>query len=152
MRGDNQPTRGHILVIEDNPSDQRLIEEAFAEAGSEIEFHWIESGGRAIELLREVTTNGSPSLPGLVMTDFNLSGGNGDELVEAIRTELALISLPVIMLTRSDDPENIARCYEAGANAYLHKPNEFDEWVSLAQTVEQFWFFHAGHVQIVPGD
>lgn len=148
----NQPTRDHILVIEDNPTDQRLIEESFAESGSELGFRSIGNGEEAVENLRELTTNESSSLPSLILMDFHLPGRNGDEIVEAIRTELALECLPVIMLTRSDDPENIARCHEAGANAYIQKPDEFDKWVGLAETVERIWFGPAVQAQTAPDD
>lgn len=141
-----------ILVIEDNASDQRLIEEAFTESGSELGVQAVDDGEVAVDLLRRFTSAKSSLLPGVVLLDLHLPGRNGDAVLETIRTELDLECLPVIVLTRSDNTEDIARCYQAGANAYLQKPAEFTDWISLAETVEQLWFTHARPPDICPPD
>lgn len=79
--------------------------------------------------------------------DLNLPGKDGCEVLEAIRDDPKLHSLPVIMLTSSGTSEDIARCYAARVNAYLTKPIDVDEFDSLVESVERFWF---GRVRFPP--
>lgn len=141
-----------ILVIEDNPSDQRLIEEAFTESRSELGIQTVGDGDVAVDLLRRLTSTGSSLLPDVVLLDLHLSGRNGDAVLDTVRTELGLECLPVIVLSCSDNAEDVALCYEAGANAYLKKPDGFTDWVSLAETVEHLWVEHARQPNICPPD
>lgn len=130
----------NILLVEDNPGDVRLIREAFKEAEKETEFHTITNGGEAIDFLTSQATDDSITPPDLVLLDLNLPGSDGCEVLESIRDTQQIQPLPVIMLTSSGANEDVIRCYDASANAYLTKPTNPDEFVALVKTVEQFWF------------
>ncbi|MFD1562029.1 response regulator [Haloarchaeobius amylolyticus] len=148
----NQSTTGSvsILLVEDNPGDVRLIQEAFRTAGFEPAFHTVVDGDAALEFLREGV--GSPSGPSvdLVLLDLNLPRTDGFEVLEAIKDEPELTSLPVIVLTSSEAPEDIVKSYELCANAYLTKPSNPDEFAELGQAVEAFWIDEAVLPSIFP--
>lgn len=128
-----------ILLVEDNPADIRLTREAFDAADTEIVLRSVTDGTDAIDLLtRRVTA--SASLPALALVDLNLPGEDGCTVLEAIRDDPRLKPLPVIVLTSSAASDDIERCYDAQANAYLTKPTDPDEFASLVESVERFWF------------
>lgn len=130
-----------ILLVEDNPGDVRLIQEAFKTTDRETTLHAITDGDDAMEFLTQQTTE--DSLPDLVLLDLNLPGKSGCEILRTIRDEPQLQHLPVIMLTSSRANEDVTRCYETGANAYLTKPDDMAAFSSLVETVERFWFERA---------
>jgi CheY-like chemotaxis protein len=78
--------------------------------------------------------------PGIVLLDLNLPGTDGREVLAAIKTDPALRSIPVVVLTTSTDERDIDRCYQAGANSYVHKPVDLDGFVRAVQRLKDFWF------------
>lgn len=128
-----------ILLIEDNPADVRLVEEAFASTDTGTTIRTVTTGAEAVDLL---TGDEEATLPDLVLLDLDLPGVRGVEVLEAIGDDPELRRLPVIVLTGSDDREDVATCYGSHANAYLTKPNDHAEFVSMAEAVERFWFEH----------
>ncbi|MFC6824624.1 response regulator [Halopelagius fulvigenes] len=141
--------RVEILLVEDNPGDVRLIREAFKAAGSETTLRPVTNGDDAIDRLRKRVTDESRTLPDIALVDLNLPRTDGCAVVESIRGDPRLRLLPVIMLTGSGDGEDVGRCYDASANAYLTKPTDPDEFVTLAEAVERFWF---EHVELPPDE
>ena len=129
-----------ILLVEDNPGDVRLTREAFRATDRETTFEVVTDGERAVEF---VSRSSDRSLPDLVLVDLNLPGRNGCAVIEAIREDPQLGCLPVIVLTSSRDEEDVARSYDARANAYLTKPTDPAEFVALARRIEEFWFDRA---------
>lgn len=130
----------HVLLVEDNPGDIRLIKEAFAAVEQDLSFRVIEHGDVAVTKLTEQSLDPTPDL---VLLDLNLPGTDGEEILETLRDDPDMGTLPVIILTGSDATEDVKRCYEAQANAYLTKPTGPTELTALAETVERFWFEHA---------
>jgi len=129
-----------ILLVEDNPGDARLTQEAFKEIDCETTIHIVTNGDDALKFLTQQGAYESASLPDFVLLDLNLPGKDGCDVLEAIRNDSQLRPLPVIMLTSSGASEDIARCYNARANAYLTKPTDPAEFIMLAEAVERFWF------------
>lgn len=129
-----------ILVIEDTASDRRLLQEAFSGADSDATLQSATNGDDAIDLLSRLKRKESTALPDLVLTDLNMPGRDGQAVVEAIRNELDLPSLPIVILSQSDNSDDVRRCYDAGANAFLTKPTDFEELVRIVQGAEAFWF------------
>lgn len=120
--------------------DIRLTQEAIKATDREVTLQAITHGDDAVEFFQQPTEG---SLPDLVLLDLNLPGQDGCEVLETIRGDSRLKLLPVIMLTRSEADEDIARCYDAQANAYLTKPTDPVEFRSLVERLEQFWFEQA---------
>lgn len=134
-----------VLLVEDNPADIRLTREAFDAADTGIVLHSVTDGTDAIDFLTRRA--GSASLPALALVDLNLPGADGCTVLEAIRDDPRLKPLPAIVLTSSAASDDIERCYDAQANAYLTKPTDPDEFASLVESVERFWF---DRVQLPP--
>ena len=128
-----------VLLVEDNPGDVRLIEEAFAEVDVKVTFHTATDGDEALSILRECQNDPSCPYPDLVLLDLNLPRVNGFDVLEAIRSESEYPPLPVIVLTGSEAEEDVRRSYQEFANAYLTKPAGPDEFVAMAEAVEDFW-------------
>ena len=126
-----------ILLVEDNPGDVRLLQEAVEQIDREVSLRVRTDGDEAVEAL--VRRDDDASLPDIVLLDLNLPGRDGEAVLEAIRGDAALEALPVLMLTSSTSPDDVTRCYDAKANAYLEKPTDPAEFGSLMKSVEQFW-------------
>lgn len=132
-----------ILLVEDNPGDVRLTEEALKQTERETELRVVTTGDEAVEYLTQSGAHESASRPDLAFLDLNLPERSGVEVLEALGEEPELQRLPVIVLTSSEDDEDIANCYGANANAYLTKPGDHDEFCAVVKTVERFWFERA---------
>lgn len=130
-----------ILLVEDNPGDARLTREAFAETDPETTLHVVGTGDEALDALSR--RDSDEPFPDLVLLDLNLPGLDGCEVLAEIRSTPDVQRLPVIVVTSSSAREDVERCYDAAANAYLTKPSDPAEFVSLAESIEGFWFDHA---------
>lgn len=128
----------NIFLVEDNPGDVRLVEEAFKMTDHEITLNVVTDGDTAVRELVEAEPDGSS--PDLVLLDLNLPGQDGCAVLDAIRKDSDIKSLPVLILSSSSADDDIARCYDAEANAYLTKPGNLAELTSMMKTVEDFWF------------
>jgi len=125
-----------ILHVEDNPDDIMLIALAFRKAGVAVQLESAVDGDKAIAALQ----NGlRASPPACVLLDIKLPFRSGLEVLEWIRTQPHLKRLPVIMLTSSNEPADINRAYDLGANSYLVKPPELEGLIELAKTIEHYW-------------
>lgn len=126
-----------ILLIEDNPGDIRLVKEAIKATGSETRIQTSTTGDAAIEFLMEHASE--TNYPDIVLLDLNLPGRDGCAVLDEIRDHSRLKRLPVLVLTSSQAEEDIVRCYDAKANAYLTKPSNTAALFELMEQVEQFW-------------
>ncbi|RKD97443.1 response regulator [Halopiger aswanensis] len=128
-----------ILLVEDNPGDVRLIQEAFKELPTEVTLCVVTDGDDALTLLQNRRAEAA-ALPDLVLLDLNLPRMGGLEFLEAIQDEPAFARLPVLVLTSSEAYEDVLESYELAANAYLTKPTDPDEFSSMVETIAEFWF------------
>ncbi|WP_436344007.1 response regulator [Natronorubrum sp. FCH18a] len=128
-----------ILLVEDNPRDIRLTHEAFKEADLDTSLQAVRDGHEALEFLFQQGEYEAASYPDLVLLDLNLPRKDGHQVLKEIRDDSELSPLPVLVLTSSEAEEDIRESYELAANAYLTKPSNPDEFVSLAQAVANFW-------------
>jgi two-component system response regulator len=129
-----------ILLIEDNPADAHMLQTSLVKTGMPVEINRLEDGEKAIEYFalsdkRTLATLGCD----IVLLDLNLPRVGGYEVLEYIRSRNELKSLPVIIMSGSRDPEEIDRCYEAGANSYICKPTNLDEILSTAASFLAYW-------------
>ncbi|QSW98773.1 response regulator [Haloterrigena alkaliphila] len=128
-----------ILLVEDNPGDVRLTQEAFKELPTETRISVATDGDEALEALSERRERGE-RLPDLVLLDLNLPRLSGLEFLEAIKERPALARTPVLILTSSEATEDVLESYELAANAYLTKPTDPDEYAAMVESVADFWF------------
>jgi CheY-like chemotaxis protein len=129
-----------ILLVEDNPGDVRLTEEAFKEGRINNTLHVVTDGQEAMDYLKRRGEYADAKRPHLVLLDLNLPKMDGLDVLEEIRADGDLTRLPVIILTSSEAEEDVVRSYELNTNAYLTKPVGPDEFLELVRSFEQFWF------------
>jgi two-component system response regulator len=128
-----------ILVIEDNPGDVRLLEEAFRELQADVRMHVARDGAEGLDYLFRQKKLDSGSYPQIILLDLNLPKVSGHDVLAKIKTNPETCRIPVIVLTSSRAEADIRRAYEAHANAYLRKPATLDGLISAAQQIKTFW-------------
>lgn len=128
-----------ILLVEDNPGDVRLTREALEEGKVLNHLHVVEDGEDAVRFLRREGEFDGAVRPDLVLLDLNLPRKSGHEVLEEIKTDTDLRRIPVVVLTSSEAETDIARSYDRYANAYITKPVDLDQFISVVRSVEDFW-------------
>lgn len=128
-----------ILLVEDNPGDVRLTQEAFKESKFIHELHVAKDGVEALEYLyRQGKFNDAPT-PDIILLDLNLPRKNGREVLTEIKNDLNLKFIPVVILTTSEADEDILNSYKLHANCFITKPVEFEKFLEIVKKIEDFW-------------
>lgn len=135
-----RPEPAQILLVEDNPGDVRLTKEAFKQGRIENDLHVVSDGAEALSFLSGRDEYADTPRPDLILLDLNLPRKDGEEVLEELKADPALRSIPVIVLTSSRAEEDVVRSYELHANAYLTKPVDPDEFIETVRAFEKFWF------------
>jgi CheY-like chemotaxis protein len=128
-----------ILLVEDNPGDVRLTREAFAEARINNDLHVVSDGQAALAFLEQRDEHVDAPRPDLVLLDLNLPKVDGMTVLEEVKNDEALRTIPVVVLTSSEAEEDIVQSYEQHTNAYLTKPIDPGEFVDTIRSFETFW-------------
>jgi CheY-like chemotaxis protein len=128
-----------ILLVEDNPGDARLTFEALRAGQIANNIHHVTDGEQAMHYLRKAGPYVDAPSPDIVLLDLNLPRKNGREVLEEMKSDPTLRSIPVVTLTTSSARDDINACYALGANAYMVKPVEFDRFVEAVRSFEEFW-------------
>ncbi len=123
----------HILLVEDSSADAFLIQEALRQVGFEHTVEVVVDGEQALTRLR------SGSRPDLVLLDLNLPRKDGREVLAEVKTDRELCAIPVIVLTTSSAPPDVAFAYEHHANSYVRKPLGLDRLIESAAAIRDFW-------------
>lgn len=132
----------NILLVEDSPSDVRLIREALKETPLHVEITVKRDGVEAMDHLRLVEA-GSLFRPDLVLLDLNLPKKNGREVLADIKSSPNLKQIPVLIMTSSRADEDVLQAYTLNANCYITKPIDLNEYLSVVRAIEDFWFMTA---------
>jgi CheY-like chemotaxis protein len=128
----------HILVVEDNKADAQLVIAALrAEPWHRVEV--VEDGVAAMTRLRRETPYAQAPRPDLILLDLNLPYKDGRAVLAECKADRALRTIPVVILTSTQTPEEVSRAYAAGAAAYCLKPMELDEYLSLIRLIAELW-------------
>jgi len=131
-----------ILLVEDNPADVKITQRAFREGRLCNELYVVRDGQDALDYLYHrgsfQKAEGSPE-PDLILLDLNLPGINGREVLQVIKQDPKLRRIPVVVLTTSDQPQDIEHAYRHGANTYIQKPVEFEQFAEAVVTLKQYW-------------
>jgi CheY-like chemotaxis protein len=129
-----------ILLVEDNPADVRLTEEALREGKVHNRLHVVHDGVDALAFLRrEPPFTGVPR-PDVVLLDLNLPRMDGRAVLSAVKADPKLRRIPVVVLTTSTAEEDIVGSYNLHANCYITKPVNLQQFMKVVRTVEDFWF------------
>ena len=128
-----------ILLVEDNPGDVRLTQEALLGAKVANELHVVGDGEEAIEYLRRRGRYVDAPRPDIVLLDLNLPRLDGREVLMDIKGDPDLAKIPIIILTSSSAERDIHSAYELHANCYISKPVDFTEFIEAVRSLEGFW-------------
>lgn len=134
-----------LLLVEDNPTDEKLTLRGFKKCGVANEIVVVRDGAEALDYLFErgkYTGRIAGELPAVVLLDLNLPRVGGLEVLRQIRANERTKLLPVMVLTASKEEEDVVRSYTLGANAYVRKPVDFGDFATAAQTLGLFWLLH----------
>jgi chemotaxis family two-component system response regulator Rcp1 len=128
-----------ILLVEDSPGDIRLTQEVLRDAKIANDLHVVGDGEQAMAFLRQTGEFAGDPRPDLVLLDLNLPRKDGREVLAEMNGDDALHSVPVIVLTTSAAEEDILRSYQLSANAYITKPIDLNEFITVVRSIETFW-------------
>jgi CheY-like chemotaxis protein len=133
------PEHVHVLLVEDDPGDVLMTREAFEHHKIRNPLHVVSDGAEAIRFLRQEGEHADAPRPGLVLLDLNLPLKNGREVLAEVKTDPALRSIPVVVLTTSAAEEDILRSYDLHANAYVTKPVDFSRFMDVIRQIDDFF-------------
>jgi CheY-like chemotaxis protein len=128
-----------ILLVEDNPADVRLTQEAMHDAKVRNTLHVVSNGMEALAFLRQTGKYGEALHPDLILLDLNLPQMSGSEVLEQIKADEKLRRIPVVVLTTSPAEQDIVKSYNLHANAYVVKPVDLEQFIVVVRSIESFW-------------
>jgi chemotaxis family two-component system response regulator Rcp1 len=128
-----------VLLVEDNPADVRLTREILAEGRIPNRIHVAPDGDEALAYLRGSPPHEDRTLPDLILLDLNLPRRQGHEVLEAIKSDPALKSIPVVILTSSRRRSDVLESYRLHANCYVAKPRTLEDFSDVVRSIEDFW-------------
>ena len=128
-----------VLLVEDDPGDVVLIQEAFADNKVRNRLHSVADGVEAIDFLRREGEFAAAPRPDLILLDLNLPRKDGREVLAEIKADDDLATIPVVVLTTSKAEEDVLRSYKLHANAYVTKPVDFDRFIEVVRQIDDFF-------------
>lgn len=128
-----------ILLIEDNPGDVRLTQEAFRETGADIDLQVVMDGVEAVAYLQKEREYADKPTPDLILLDLNLPKWGGKQVLEKIKKDDKLLRIPVVVLTTSNASADVLASYDLHANCFINKPVDFDNFFQIISGIQQFW-------------
>ncbi|GAB2748090.1 response regulator [Amycolatopsis magusensis] len=128
-----------ILLVEDDPGDVLMTQEAFEHHKIRNSLHVVSDGVEALDFLRRTGPYTDAPRPGLILLDLNLPKKDGREVLAEIKAQPELRSIPVVVLTTSEAEEDILRSYDLHANAYVTKPVDFERFVEVVRQIDDFF-------------
>ena len=128
-----------ILMIEDNPGDVRLTQEALKENKIYNRLYAVGDGVEAMAFLRREGKYADAPRPDLILLDLNLPKKDGREVLAEVKADEGLKRIPVVILTSSQAEEDIIRTYNLHANCYITKPVDLDQFIRVVKSIEEFW-------------
>ncbi|GAA3442186.1 two-component system response regulator [Planomonospora venezuelensis] len=128
-----------VLLVEDDPGDILLTREAFELNKLRNKLHVVNDGEQAMAFLRKEGEYADAPTPDLILLDLNLPRKDGREVLQDIKADGSLRRIPVVVLTTSEAEEDILRSYDLHANAYVSKPVDFDQFISIVRRIDDFF-------------
>jgi two-component system response regulator len=138
----NEPAHAELLLVEDNPTDAELCIRSLKKNNLANQLVWVKDGAEALDFLLargDYANRNVVDLPKVVLLDLKLPKVDGLEVIRAIRSNDQLKLLPIVVLTSSKDERDILESYKIGANAFVSKPVEFEEFSAAVVKLGLFW-------------
>ena len=128
-----------VLLVEDDPGDVLMTPEAFEHNKVANTLNVVSDGVSALEYLRKEGEHANASTPDLILLDLNLPRMDGREVLQALKADEELRSIPVVVLTTSEAEDDVVRSYALHANAYVTKPVDFDAFITIVRQIDEFF-------------
>ena len=129
-----------ILLVEDNPGDVRLTIEALREGKVLNRLTVARDGEEAMAALRRQGVFANARRPDIILLDLNLPKKDGREVLEEIKKDPNLMVIPIVILTTSQDEQDVLKSYKLHANCYITKPVDLPQFLAVVKAIEDFWF------------
>lgn len=138
---EEEPQSFDILLVEDDLGDAGLVKIACRRGTYPVTLHHVRNGEEALAFLRRIgTTFANAPRPALILLDLNLPGRSGHEILEELKNDRSLRSIPVVVLSTSDAERDVAKAYRLGANSFVSKPMEVEDFTRAIHAVQDYWF------------
>jgi CheY-like chemotaxis protein len=128
-----------LLLVEDELADALMFQEMSEEASPDLRVHHVVNGQEALRFLRRAPGHEAAPRPHLIVLDLNMPVMNGHEFLRQAKGEEALRSIPVLVLSTSDEPGDIHRSYDSHASGYVVKPGNYEEYKRVMVTIQSYW-------------
>ncbi|HXT10379.1 MAG TPA: response regulator [Candidatus Angelobacter sp.] len=135
-------TRKTLLVADDDENDVRLLRRAFTQVGIDVPMTVVRDGEEAIQYLHgDIPFHDRITfpIPKLLLLDLKMPRADGFEVLRWVRRQSGLRRLLVVVMTNSDEPEDIDRAYDLGANSFLKKPDDFPNLIKMSRRLHDYW-------------
>ncbi len=129
-----------ILMVEDNPGDIKLTKKSFETFKVKNNLNVVENGEDAMAYLRKQGKFSQAVLPDMILLDLNLPKKDGRTVLSEIKADEKLKHIPVVIMTSSEAEEDIFRAYQLQASCYITKPADFDQFIKIVKSIDDFWF------------
>jgi CheY-like chemotaxis protein len=136
-----------VLLVDDDRGDVLLVREAFQDHKVGNRLSVVSDGVEALEYLRRQGSHSDACRPDLILLDLNLPRKSGIEVLDEVKSDPALSSIPLVVLTTSEAEEDIVRAYKLHANAYITKPVDFEQFTRIVHQIDDFFI---GLVKLPP--
>lgn len=134
---------GPILIVEDDPEDRMLAEDAMNDSKPTFPVRFLEDGEQLLAYLQhkgKYQEEDSNPLPGVIVMDLNMPRLDGREALAQIKAHPVFKTIPVIILTTSNNSKDIENCYSLGANSFITKPRNYRELVKIMEMIKNYWY------------
>ncbi|WP_029896717.1 response regulator [Desulfohalovibrio reitneri] len=128
-----------VLLVEDNPDDIELTTEALQESKLKVDLEVVQDGEAALQCLRREGKYAGCGKPDLMLLDLNLPRKDGLEVLREIKRDEELQRIPVVVLTISQDEQDVLKAYDLHANCFITKPVDFERFIEVVRSIEGFW-------------
>lgn len=128
-----------VLLVEDDEDDVRLTREALRDSKVIVSMTVASDGEQALQRLRREGPFADAPRPDLILLDLNLPRLSGREVIAELKKDPELKLIPVVVLTTSEADSDIVKCYDLGANCYITKPVNFDQFRRIVKAIDEFW-------------
>ncbi|MBL6935781.1 MAG: response regulator [Alphaproteobacteria bacterium] len=139
MTIETQARTAEILLVEDNPGDVRLTQEALRESKVLNNLHVVGDGLQAMAFLRREGDHAEAPCPDVIFLDLNLPKMDGREVLAEIKSDPDLKRIPVVVITSSEAEKDIIQTYDLHVNCYVTKPVDFDQFINVVHSINNFW-------------
>lgn len=139
MDFDNLGRAADFLLVEDNPGDVRLTQEALRSHKVQNNLHVVGDGEEAMAFLRRQGKYADAPRPDIILLDLNLPRKDGREVLADIKSDPNLKTIPVVVITSSEAEQDVIKSYNLNANCYVTKPVNLDQFIKVVQSINDFW-------------